>query len=148
MSTGTALIESALEEINVISVIVPVEDGMLTDGMNKLNSMIQIWTSQKIYLGAVKITTPGQEVYEPEDATSGIVFNLAIKLASKYSAPVSPELRANAATELATIKRLYRNPNLVIPYRTASSTLPKGSGSQGEDRDSSVYFDKGESLDG
>jgi hypothetical protein len=147
MSTGTAIIESALEEINVISVIVPVEPEMITDGMKKLNTMIQLWTSQKIYLGAVKITTPGQDVFEPEDATSGIVYNLAIQIAPKYSAPVSAELIANARRELATIKRLYQNPNLTIPYRKASSTLPKGSGNN-QGVDSEVFFQEGESLDG
>lgn len=148
MSTGTALIESALQEINVISVLNPAEAEAITDGMNKLNSMLQSWVSQKIYLGTVKISSPGQGVFEPEDATSAIVFNLAIKLAPKYNAPVTSELLANARTELATVKRLYQNPNLVIPYRRASSTLPKGSGNLSGQRDSEVFFQDGESLDG
>lgn len=145
MSTGTALIEDALKENGVISVAVPSSPEQITDGMNKLNSMLQIWVTRNIFLGTVPITAPGQEVSEPEDTRNAIVFNLAIILANVYSVPVSADLRGNAAREFATVKRAYQD--LSIPDKIASSTLPLGQGNA-KGIDAKVFIKKGGTLSG
>ncbi len=145
MSTGTALIEDALKENGVISIAVPSSPEQITDGMNKLNSMLQQWVTQNIFLGTVPITAPGQAVEEPVDSRNAIVFKLAILLANLYSVPVSADLRGNAAREFAIIKRNYQK--LEIPDKILSSTLPLGQGNA-KGIDARVFHKKGSTLNG
>lgn len=145
MSTGTKLIEDALQESNVISIAVPSSPEQITDGMNKLNSMLQMWVTRNIFLGTVPITAPGQAVEEPIDTRNAIVFNLAIILANVYSVPVSSDLRANAAREFANVKRSYQD--LSIHDKIASSTLPLGQGNS-KGIDARVFNPKGGTLSG
>ncbi len=145
MSTGTALIEDALKENGVVSIVVPSSPEQITDGMNKLNSMLQQWVTQNIFLGTVPITEPGQAVEEPVDARNAIVFKLAILLANLYSVPVSADLRGNAAREFAIIKRNYQK--LEIPDKILSSTLPLGQGNA-KGIDARVFHKKGSTLNG
>lgn len=140
MSTGTSLIEGALQEIGVVSVAVPSSPEQITHGFIKLNSMINLWLSWGIVMKWVPITIPGEDLSEPIDATNAIVTNLAIILAPAYSKPVSQDLRNNARIELNEVKSLYQE--VCIPDKVVSSTLPLGAGNS-KGIDSRVFFPKG-----
>lgn len=140
MSTGTSLIEGALKEIGVVSVAVPSSPEQITDGLIKLNSLMNLWLSWGIIMKWVPITVPGEDLNEPIDATNAIVTNLAIKLAPTYSKPVSQDLRNNARIELDMVKSLYQE--ICIPDKVVSSALPLGAGNS-KGIDSRVFFPRG-----
>lgn len=140
MSTGTVLIEGALKEIKVVSVAVPSSPEQITDGLIKLNSMLNLWLSMGIQFQFTPITAPGENVDEPIDVTNAIITNLAIKLAPTYSVPVSQDLKNNARLEMNYIKSLYQE--ICIPDKVVSSTLPKGAGNS-KGIDSRVFFPPG-----
>ena len=143
MSTGTSLIEGALKELGVVSVAVPSSPEQITDGLIKLNSMMNIWLSWGIMLQWSPITVPGEDLEEPIDVTNAIITNLAIKLAPAYSKPVSPDLRNNARIEMDMVKSLYQE--VCIPDKVPSSTLPLGAGNS-KGVDSRVFFPNGDTL--
>lgn len=143
MSTGTDLIEGALQEIGVISVAVPSSPEQITDGLRKLNSMVNLWLSWGIMMKWVPITVAGENLDEPIDATTAIIYNLAIKLAPTYSKPVSQDLKNNARIELEMVKSLYQD--ISIPDKVVSSTLPLGAGNS-KGVDARVYHRQGGSI--
>lgn len=145
MSTGTSLIEDALKEIQVISVAVPSSPEQITHGLDKLNSMIQIWLSWGIKMQTVPITEPGEDLNEPEDARNAIVTNLALSLAAVYRAEVVGSLRNDARLSLEMVKSLYQE--VSIPDKVVSSTLPLGAGNS-KGVDARVFFPKGGTVNG
>jgi len=144
MSTGTDLIERGLKAIGVFSVAVPSSPEQITDGLKRLNSMVQVWQSQGIKMGIVPLEHPGEELSEPIDATDAIVDNLAIRMAPDYSKPVSKDLRDNARRGYNDICTEYQE--FTIPDKVVSSTLPYGEGNVGFRR--RVFFPKGGTLNG
>ena len=99
--------------------------------MNTLNSMYQLWLSQNIDLGAVPLSSPGQEFGEPLDARQVIIDNLSILLAPNFDngdVVVSKTLKDNARVGYNRIKGLYQK--LSIPDKVVSSTLPQGAGNR------------------
>lgn len=129
MSAGTTLIISALKEIGAHSIAAPADPESIEIGMFVLNSMLQLWLSQKIDLGITPIEVPGGEVGEPLDARQGIIDNLAVALGpnfEKVGGVVSPTLRAAANRGYTSIENLYQI--VTIPNKVVSSTLPRGAG--------------------
>jgi len=129
MSTGTSIIQEALEEIGAHSIVSPATPGAIERGLGKLNSMIQMWRSQGVFLEAIPLKTPASELSEPLDMRNVIIENLAILLAPRFEdgrSVASPRLISNAADGLATLKRLNRVIN--VPNRVPSANLPRGVG--------------------
>lgn len=129
MSIGTSIIKAALKEIGADSVAQPDDSEAVEIGMNVLNSMYQLWLSQRIDLGIVPLEVPGDELGEPLDSRQVIIDNLAIALAPNFdngNTVVSNALISRANLGYAIIKRLYQR--LTIPDKVISSTLPTGAG--------------------
>lgn len=148
MSTGTAIIERALQAIGAHSIISPASPSSIVLGKEKLNSMLEMWLSQGIDIGFTPLDVPGDELNEPNDTTNGIIDNLSLRLAPAFDNGkqiVSPDLRRDAKVGYANIKNLYQK--LTVPQKVVSSTLPKGAGNRrwGNRR---VFFPKGGTLDG
>lgn len=145
MSTGTELIEEALQAIGVLSVAVPSSPEQITNGFGRLNSLNQLWLSRGIRLGISRITAPGQEVNEPMDSRSAIVDNLALTLASFYNRPISQALKDSAWSGYETITALYQD--VSIPEKVASSTMPRGEGQRrGFSFDTEAFNPEGETI--
>lgn len=145
MSTGTAIIEDALKEIRVISVAVPSSPEQITDGMVKLNSMMQIWLDDDIEIGFTPLTVPGDDLNEVESVRNAIVANLALSLASVYRAEITQSLQNEARKSLDRIKNRYQT--VCIPDKVVSSTLPLGAGNS-KGQDARTFFPKGGTVDG
>ena len=62
MSTGTEIIERALQRIGAHSKVQPAAPETIIEGMNTLNSMIQLWISWGVDIQTVIIDDPGQEL--------------------------------------------------------------------------------------
>ena len=133
MSSGTSIIESALQRISAHSVATPAQPESIMLGMERLNSMIQDWESRGIILGCVPLSAPGDELSEPYDAKNGIIDNLAIEVSPDFDSGkpiVSNQLSINARRGYAFIER--QNRVLTIPDKVPSSTLPRGAGNSRE----------------
>lgn len=144
MSTGTDLIEKALMEIGAHSVVSPAPPESINIGLGKLNAMLQQWTSESIAMEVVPLRAAGEQLGEPADATDAIIYNLAIRLAPSFDAPVSPDLRGLAQSTYSTIKALYRK--VTIPRLVPTGTLPKGSG-HSKGYANRTYMKPGEAFD-
>ena len=146
MSTGTAIIERALQKIGAHSIVQPSNPEDIVIGMNALNSMLETWLTQGIDIGVTPLDVPGDELNEPTDTQNGIINNLAIELAPDFDngkLVVSADLRRNAKTGFQSIKNLYQK--VTIPKKVVSSTLPVGAGnSRGINR--RVFFPEGGTL--
>lgn len=144
MSTGTSIIEEALEEIGVHSVLSPSSPENIIKGMKKLNSMLEGWLSKNILIGFTPLEAPGDNLNEPADTRNGIIYNLAINLASTFKVAVSPDLKGLATVGMDDIAQIYQVH--VIPAKVVSDTLPVGAGNR-RWRDARVFFPVGTELD-
>lgn len=146
MSTGTAIIKRALQQIGAHSILAPASPQSITLGMEKLNSMLEMWLSKGIAIGFTPMNVPGSQLNEPADTRQGIIDNLAIKLAPDFDngkVVVSQDLRTNARVGFNDIKNLYQK--FTIPKKVVSSTLPVGAGnSRGNNR--RTFFAKGATI--
>lgn len=147
MSTGTAIIERALEAIGAHSAVSPASPASIVLGKEKLNSMLELWLTLGIIIGFTPLDVSGDELNEPNDTTNGIIDNLAIELAPNFDngkVVVSVELRRNAVRNFNHIKNLYQN--VTVPSKVVSSTLPVGAGNT-RGSNGRVFFRKGSTLD-
>ena len=129
MSTGTEIIQEALERIGAHSIVMSAEADSIVKGKNALNSMLQLWISWGIDIQTVPLNAPGDELSEPIDAREAIIDNLAIKIAPMFDngeTIVSPDLRANARLGFKMVKTLYQR--ITISKTKPSSLLPRGAG--------------------
>lgn len=144
MSTGTKIIERALEAIGAHSAVSPASSGSIILGMEQLNSMLEMWLSNDIAIGFTPLEDPAKELNEAADTRNGIISNLAVQLAPFFDngkVVVSPALQRNAAVSYNRIASLYQN--LSIPAKVVSSTLPLGQGNSRYYR-SRTYFARGQ----
>ncbi len=148
MSTGTDIIQRALQKIGVFSVASPPAPEDILVGFETLNSMLEMWLSRNIQIGFTPLEEPGSELNEPPDTRNGIISNLALELAPNWDngkGIVSRELQVLAALQFVQIKNLYQQ--LTIPDKVVSSTLPVGQGNmRGYSR--RVFFPKGSTING
>jgi len=146
MSTGTTIIERALQRIGAHSAVSPASPASIILGMERLNSMLEMWLSQGIVIGVTGLAVPGDELNEKPDTKNGVIDKLALSLAPDFDNGkqiVSQQLRDDARMNFAHIKNVYQQ--ISIPDKVVSSTLPVGAGnSQGVNR--RVFFPKGGTL--
>jgi hypothetical protein len=145
MTTGTSIIEDALKEIRVISVAVPSSPEQISHGLQKLQTMLQLWLDDGIEFEFSPITTAGENLDEPQSVRNAIVTNLAISLAGSYRAEITGSLQNDARKSLNRVKARYQE--ICVPDKVVSSTLPKGAGNS-KGVDSRVFFPKGGTING
>jgi len=149
MSSGTFIVQSALQEIGAHSLAAPATPEAIQNTANRLNKMLQRWFSWGIKIPFSPLDAPGDELSEPADTTEAIIFNLAIDVSGGFSngasATVSPDLRRNARVTFAQVKQIYRE--LIVPSIQISSTTPRGQGNINGLRNR-IFFEEGEELSG
>lgn len=143
MSTGTEIIQRALQRIGAHSAVSPASPASIVLGMERLNSMLEMWLAQGIVIGVTGLVVPGDELNEKPDTRNGIIDKLALSLAPDFDNGkqiVSPQLKEDARVNFAHIKNVYQQ--VIIPDKVVSSTLPVGAGnSRGVNR--RIFFPKG-----
>lgn len=148
MTIGTKVIKGALSKIGAHSLVSPAEPETIVEGMETLNTMIQLWRSLGILEDIVPLEVPGDELGEPADARNAIEDNLALALTPLFDngkAVASPMLVRNAKVGFQDLEALYGVYS--IPQKVPSSTLPKGAGnSKGTRRRN--FFGVNGALDG
>mgnify|MGYP003690272985 CR=1 FL=1 len=141
MTTGADIVKKALRKIGAHSIAAPANPEAINEGVDALNSMIQLWLSRSIDIGAVPLKVPGDNLGEPADTTNGVISNLALYMAPDFDngvAIVSPDLRRNAYTDLQMITALYQTS--CIPKKVISSTTPRGQGNRWGYGENPPYF--------
>lgn len=140
MSSGTAIIQTALQKIGAYSVVSPPQPESITLARDALNSMLALWLKKGIDLGVNVIAAAGDELGEPLDARNAIIDNLAPEIAPFFGGSVvSNDLSIQARTGYNDIARLYRV--IEIPEKVVSSTMPMGAGNKGR-----VFAGKGKTV--
>ena len=106
MTTIIEIIEDALREINVISEVDSASDEQGSYGLRKLNQQMALWQERDIdNLGWFPQDDTTNSSPIPDYAELAVVTSLAVALAPKYGASVSPELAAVAAGSMNTLLR-------------------------------------------
>lgn len=148
MTTGTKVIQKALQHLGVHSKVQPASPEAISDGMDTLNSMVAMWQDDwNIDMGAVPLEVPGDELSEPLGARNALQYCLALELAVDYpGAQVSPVLRSMAEHGFQHILRTWGSVD--IPQVVPRNTLPKGQGNKrgGKTRWDYTFFPKGAKL--
>lgn len=147
MSTGTDIIQRALQKIGAHSIVAPATPDSIVLGQENLNAMLELWLSDGIQIGFTPLNAPGDELNETADSRNAIICNLAISLGPDFDngeTVVSPTLQREARVGLLWIKAQYQT--LSIPDKVVSSTLPVGAGNQRGSR-RRVFFAKGSTID-
>ncbi len=148
MTTGTDIIQRALQAIGAHSIVSPADPDSIVLGFEELNSMLEMWLSIGITIGFTPLKVPGDELNEPPDTRNGIISNLALQLAPAFDNGkiiVSQHLQRNARLGYFNIKNLYQT--ITIPDKVVSSTLPVGAGNSRFARNR-IFFKKGAVLNG
>lgn len=127
MTTNIEIIEDALREINVISEVDTASAEQGEFALRKLNQMMAIWTEDRDMgnLGWFAQSATTDTAPLPRYAEMAVTTGLAIALAPKYGASVSPELAAVAASTYQTLLRKCITEKL---DNTDMSHMPVGSG--------------------
>lgn len=147
MSSGTEIIQAALQRLGAHSVLSPAGPEAIATGRDYLNGMLQSWESIYIDMGCAPLNAPGDELSEPMDARNAIIDNLALQLAPEFDngkQVVSGDLRARAKAGLLNIKKLYQK--LEVPKKRVSSTMPVGAGSSRGDH-TSIFIEGNREID-
>ena len=123
--TNLQVINAALRDINVIS---EVEDASAEQGahaIRKLNQMMEAWKEEDKDLGWFSQPDTTGDCPIPDWAELGVSSALAIVLAPKYGASISPELAMIAEGAVNVIARKTISEKL---DNQDMSHLPRGSG--------------------
>ena len=128
MTTNIQLIEGALREINVISEIDSASAEQGSYGLRKLNQLMEFWKGESIDLKWFAQTSTTATAPVPDWAEIAVESALAILMAPKYGATVSPELAAIADNAVSGVRRKLISEQL---DNADMSHLPRGSGRAG-----------------
>ena len=130
MSTGTAIVQDALQLIGSHSTLSPAAPESIAVGLRNLNAMLESWLSRNIRIGINPLEVVGDELGEPADARNAIVEQLALVLAPNFDngtgSVVSRDLKASAARDFGHLCTLYQE--VSVPAKVISSTAPLGQG--------------------
>jgi len=126
------VVTDALEEIITLADEAPIEPTDARSAIRALNDMMNEWAARGIALGYTNVSDMGDNITVALGAISGIKAHLAIRLAPRFDAIVTADLKQKAREGMKAI--------LALAIDTAESafpsTLPRGSGNAG------LYEDK------
>jgi hypothetical protein len=129
MSTVLEVIEDALREINVISEVDSASSEQGSYALRRLNQMMNVWRETKdLDLGWFDQSVTTGTMPTPDWAELAITLGLAVSIASKYGATVSPELAGVAQAAISGVQT-----KLIVEKKKGVdlSYLPVGSGHYG-----------------
>lgn len=136
METAQSLINDALQELLVQANEQPIQTVDFAAGVRYLNRMMASWDAQGLSLGYTKVANPADPITIPDGAVEGVIFNLALRLATSYDIPVMPTLAMSAKEGMAAVENIAVT---VQPY-SHPCTLPIGSGNEWNELYSDNHF--------
>jgi len=124
MAKTREIINDALEEIIVQAEEAQIEQAEGNAAIRALNDLMLDWDANGITLGYTVVADMGDEVTVAPGALRGIKTNLALELAARYNAQVTPDLARRARDGKITCIDL----TLDQAGQVFSGNLPRGSG--------------------
>lgn len=122
------IIDDALREINVIAENQSASPEQLTQGLRKLNQMMEAWKSDSMDVGWFQVAAASDNAPAPEWTITGITLALAARLAPQYGTSLSGESAALLEYFINIIRRANIDGNL---DNADMSFLPEGMGHWG-----------------
>lgn len=130
------IITDALEEIIVQADEAPIEPSEGRAAMRILNDMMFSYAARGVQLGYSAVSSTGDEITVPLGAIRWMKIQLAIELAPKYDAAVTPVMLQKAKDAYQAVLNLaIDNADSEYP-----PTLPQGSGNDYPDYSSSTFY--------
>lgn len=130
METAGDIIKDSLTEITVLGAEAPVEPSDAQSAIRYLNRMMAALDADGIDLGYTEVDSFADNITIPAGANEGIVSLLALKMWPQYSDGSPPD-----AVLVASVKdglKTLRNLTVTIGATEYPSTLPIGSGNEGD----------------
>ena len=121
------LIRDSLTELTIQAQEQAIPAVDLNTGVRYLNRMMQMLDAEGVKLGYTLVDSPNDTLTVPAGAYEGIMFNLALRLASGFDVAVSPSLGVNARESKKVLYKL----GVSLNKMNFPSTLPIGSGNEG-----------------
>lgn len=137
MATAAQVIKAALQRILVQAANAELAPDEYNDAMFAMNNFMLALDADGVKLGYTEITNLGQTVTIPTGALRGLIANLAIEVSPDYGGDITPGLMQAATEGLKVMEKL----GVEIAQTQYSSTLPRGSGNDYNDRISRFYPD-------
>ena len=126
MTTAAQVIKFALQEIITQASESPLEADEYQDCIFALNTMMLEYDADGIHLGFTEVTSLGDDITVPAGAISGIVSNLALRVAPQFMGAVTPELMKKASDGYKVMCKL----GVTIEQTQFGGLVPIGSGNQ------------------
>jgi hypothetical protein len=126
VETAGTIVRDALSELTVQADEQTLPAVELNTGIRFLNRMMAALDADGVKLGYTFVDAPNDPVTVPAGAVEGMVYNLAVRLATGYDIPISASLANNAREGLRVMETLGVNVGKVA----FPSTLPIGSGNE------------------
>ena len=112
MPTVKAVIKSAFKLAGIVAESETLTAEQESDGVTQFNDMLHAWKNQGIPLEHVTLTVNDTVPY-PDDHIEPIKYNLAVKLAAEYDAPIDQLKIILAAQGLEGLRDYYSQPGLL-----------------------------------
>ncbi len=125
MTTNLEIIEDALRDIGVISEIESASAEQGQFALRRLNLIMETWKEDDIDIGYFAQTSTVDTVPIPDWAELAVVSALAVAIAPKFGASISPELAVVIDNSVNTLKRKVLSEKLT---GADMSHLPVGAG--------------------
>ena len=138
MEKAGDIIKDAFYEITLLGAEAPVEAVDAQSGIRYLNRMMAAFDAEGIDLGYTEVTGFASDITTPAGASEGMVAQLAVRLWDQFSdgQPVPSTLLARAIRGKETMRILA----VTVGATEYPSTLPVGSGNEGDSTDSTRHF--------
>jgi len=137
VATVAQVANAALKRILVQASEAPLEPDEYQDFIFALNNYMLALDAEGITLGYTEVSDLGDDVTVPTGALRGIIANMAIEVAPDYNGTISPALVTAAAQGLDVMRLIGQT----ISPSSYPSTLPIGSGNQGNGIGSTRFYD-------
>lgn len=143
--TASSLVSDILREIYVQADEQSIESVDFETCVRYINRFVNELNARGIDIPWVDLANPADTVYAPDGAISGIISNVAVRLAGQYDIPISESLAASAAIGMEALTML----GVTVNKQRFPSTLPIGSGNENWlDNDSHFFPDYNEDDNG
>jgi len=103
--TNLTIIEDALREINVLNEVQSATAEQGTQGLRKLNQMAEMWKEDSLDVGWFRQSDTTADAPIPDYAEQPMTYGLAVMMAPKYGASISPELATVIGYSISTLRR-------------------------------------------
>lgn len=124
METAQTVINDALQELIVQAIEQPIEQVDFAIAQRYMNRLMDEIAADGVTLGYTAVNSPNDAITIPNGAINGLIYNLALHLATTYDVAVGPELAAKAANGLRIMTKIATQ----ISPSSYPDTLPIGSG--------------------